>query len=404
MQSVPRKTLKSLWWAVFWVSFPFGILSFVLPIYGKSLGASALEIGGFFSAISLVPVVVRPVLGRALDRWGRRPFLLIGLLGYVGAVFLFCLSDTVPLLTVARFVQGVGAALLWLPAYTIVADVAPAMGRGHDFGSLDEATSRGAIIGTTLGFAAVFSLEKLFGLGWEQIWFWLFAAYLVPMLLALWSGWRGVAETRPEAALGPVESQPISAQLLGLMGIVFVTGASRAMVWPLLMIFLQDTLGAESGGLALAYLPAALISSFLPSRVGKIADRLGRKGPMIGGLVVGAAASALIPHLGSVIALTLLWAIESLGYTASLPAERAFVADIAGEDVRGTSYGLYSFAYFLGSAVGPLAGGWFYDHIGHAMPFYLNTAILIVGALLVAVVLRESRRVRGALGLPGRSV
>jgi len=75
-----------LWRAVFWVSFPFDILSFVLPIYGKELGAPALEVGGFFSTFSLVPVVVRPLLGRALDRWGRRPFLLLGLFGYAVAM------------------------------------------------------------------------------------------------------------------------------------------------------------------------------------------------------------------------------------------------------------------------------------------------------------------------------
>lgn len=125
--------------------------------------------------------------------------------------------------------------------------------------------------------------------------------------------------------------------------------------------------------------------------MGRIADRLGRKTPMIVGLLVGALASALIPHLRSVILLAILWAVESLGYTASVPAERAFVADIAGEDVRGTSYGLYTFAYFLGAVLGPLVGGWLYDNLGHATPFYLNTAVLFVGALLVAVVLREPR-------------
>jgi MFS family permease len=140
-----------------------------------------------------------------------------------------------------------------------------------------------------------------------------------------------------------------------------------------------------------AYLPAALITAFLPSRMGRIADRFGRKKPMIAGLLIGALASALIPHLRSIVPLIVLWAIESLGYTASTPAQRAFVADIAGEDTRGTSYGLYTFAYFLGSTVGPLAGGWLYDNVGHAMPFYLNTVVLFVGALLVAVVLRESR-------------
>jgi len=388
-QQATCNTLKALWRAVFWVSCPFGILSFVLPIYGKELGATALEVGGFFSAISLVPVVVRPFLGRALDRWGRRPFLLLGLLGYAVAMLVFCFADTVWLLTIARFIQGMGQAFLWLSAYTIVADVAAEAGRGHSFGVIDEATYRGAIIGTTAGFTAIFTLEG-FGLSWKRIWFWLFAAYTLPALLALWNGWRGVRETRPQAATQPVESRPISGQLLALMGIVFVTGGSTAMVWPLLMIFLQDALRAGVGDLALAYLPAALISSFLPSRMGRIADRLGRKMPMVAGLLVGALASALVPHLRSVIALTVLWAVESLGYTASVPAERAFVADIAGEDVRGTSYGFYTFAYFLGAVLGPLAGGWLYDNLGHAMPFYLNTAVLLVGALLVAVVLRES--------------
>jgi DHA1 family multidrug resistance protein-like MFS transporter len=400
---LPRsRTLMMLWRATFWVSFPFGILAFVLPIYGKELGATALEVGGFFSAVSLVPIVVRPFLGRALDRWGRRPFLLLGLLGYAVAMVLFCLADTVLLLTVARFVQGLGQAFLWLSAYTIVADVADETGRGHDFGIIDEAANRGAIVGTTAGFFAWFGLDNT-GLDGRQIWFWLFAAYTVPSLLALWSGWRGVRETRPQAAMQPVESRPVSGQLLALMGIVFVTGASSAMVWPLLMVFLQDVLRADVAALMWAYLPAALISSFLPSRMGRIADRLGRKGPMIAGLLVGAAASALIPYLRSLIPLVILWAVESLGYTASLPAERAFVADVAGEDMRGTSYGLYTFAYFLGAALGPLAGGWLYDNLGHATPFYLNAAALLMGALLVGAVLREPRRsaVTGGVGIGG---
>ncbi len=391
MAKQPSQTLKMLWWATFWVSFPFGILSFMLPIYGKELGATALEVGGFFSATSLVPLVVRPFLGRALDRWGRRPFLLLGLLGYALAMVIFCMSDTILLLTVARFVQGMGMAFLWISAYTIVADIAEETGRGHDFGTIDEATNRGAIIGTIAGFFLWMGLKSA-GLDERHVWFWLFAAYTVPSLLALGSGWWGVRETLPQTSTQPIESRPISGQLLALMGIVCVTGASTGMVWPLLMVFLQDALHADISALMWAYLPAALISAFLPSRMGHIADRLGRKGPMIAGLVVGAAASALIPNLRSIVPLIILWAVESLGYTASMPAERAFVADIAGQDTRGTSYGLYTFAYFLGSALGPLAGGWLYDHRGHTTPFYLNAVVLIVGAVLVATVLREPRR------------
>jgi MFS family permease len=173
------------------------------------------------------------------------------------------------------------------------------------------------------------------------------------------------------------------------MSIVFVTGASTAMVWPLLMIFLQDVLNAEVWGLATAYVPAALLNAYLPSRMGRVTDRLGRKGPMVAGLLIGALASALMPHLRTLWALTALWAVESLGYIIASPAERAFVADIAGEDVRGTSYGLYTFAYFLGMLFGPLVGGWLYDHLGHATPFYLNASVLVFAGVLVMLALRE---------------
>jgi MFS family permease len=384
-----------LWLAVFLVAFPLGILAFVLPVYGRQLGASAVEVGAFFSAFSIVPVIVRPFLGRALDRWGRRPFLLLGLAGYAASMGLFIFADSILLLTVARFVQGLGQAFLWLSAYTIVADLAAVHGRGRDFGSIDEAANRGALVGTSAGFGVMFVLSEA-GLDLARSWAWIFGLYAAPALVALLIGWRGIPETRPVAALTPVRSQPISSQLVALMGIVTVTGASNAMVWPLLMVFLQDSLGAGIAALTMAYLPAAILSSFLPSRMGRYADRLGRKPLMVVGLMGGALASAFIPHLRSLLLLATLWAIESVGYAASVPAERAFVADIAGEDTRGTSYGLYTFAYFLGSLVGPIAGGWLYDTQGHATPFYLNSAVLLFGALLVVLVLRESRQAEPA--------
>ncbi|NIS82843.1 MAG: MFS transporter [Anaerolineales bacterium] len=382
--------LKALWRSVYWVSFPFGIIGFVLPIYGEALGASAFEIGGFFSAFSVIPVIVRPFLGRLLDRWGRRPFLLIGLSGYAVTMVLFLIADSVVMLTVARFVQGIGAAFLWITAYTIIADLAHETGRGREFGTIDEALNRGAILGTFIGFVIMFSMSNA-GFGWRPIWFWMFAGYTLPALIGCWHGFRGVPETRPTSSDPLRRQRPVSRQLIALMMIVFITGASTAMVWPILVVFLRKNLNAEFWAIGSAYLPAALLNSFLPSRVGILADRLGRKKPMIVGLLIGAVASALIPSLRSVLALAILWSVETLGYIAAAPAERAYVADIAGEDVRGTSYGLYTFAYFLGAIFGPLMGGWLYDTRGYATPFYLNSVVLLVGAILVAAVLRETR-------------
>ena len=244
--------INRLWWIVFWVSFPFGVLGFLLPIYGKYLGASALEIGGFFTAMSLVPALIRPVLGRALDRFGRRPFLFLGLFGYLLATLVFSFADSVYLLLIARVFQGVGSAFLWISAYTMIADLARETRRVQEFGSVDEASYRGGLIGTIIGFSLVMGFEQITGFSFERIWFWLFLLYLIPVGIAMYLGLTGTRETISREIISQENRTKLSKHLLALMGIVLITGASQTMVWPLLMIFLQDRLGARIGILAIA--------------------------------------------------------------------------------------------------------------------------------------------------------
>ncbi len=54
-------------------------------------------------------------------------------------------------------------------------------------------------------------------------------------------------------------------------------------------------------------------------------------------------------------------------------------------------YGLYTFVSSMGASVGPLAGGWLYDSVGRAVPFYLNGVVLLMGALLVLLLLGKKR-------------
>ena len=85
--------LASLRQALFWISLPSGILSFVLPVYGSEIGAGALQIGLFFSIFFLMTVLLRPLVGAGLDRFGRRPFFIAGLLGYALSMFAFAYSS-----------------------------------------------------------------------------------------------------------------------------------------------------------------------------------------------------------------------------------------------------------------------------------------------------------------------
>jgi MFS family permease len=160
------------------------------------------------------------------------------------------------------------------------------------------------------------------------------------------------------------------------------------MIGPLLMIFLQDRFTTHIETLALAFIPSALVYSFLPSHMGRLSDRFGRVPLMAMGLAASGLVSLLLPGLTSLVWLISLWVVEAIGLTAAAPAQEALVADLTGSDVRGTGYGLYTFAASVGATFGPLIGGWLYDAAGHATPFYLNGIVLLAGTLAVWVLLR----------------
>ena len=78
-----------------------------------------------------------------MDRYGRKPFLLGGLAGYALSMFAFAFADQIWGLVIARVLQGVGAACLWLVVNTVVADVSPESARGHTFGRIKQAGVQG---------------------------------------------------------------------------------------------------------------------------------------------------------------------------------------------------------------------------------------------------------------------
>ena len=141
---------------------------------------------------------------------------------------------------------------------------------------------------------------------------------------------------------------------------------------------------------------------FLSARLGALADRLGRKPLMLVGIAVAAASSFLLPGLSTLVALAALQALQALSFAASSPAEQSLVADLTGGDQRGRAYGVYALAGGLGATVGPLIGGWLYEHASPTAPFYANGAVLGVSALVLWALLQVPPAPVGE-GDPGRS-
>ncbi len=364
---------------LFW-SLPFAFLSFGLPIYGRELGASALEVGGLFSIFTATTLLLRPLVGWALDRFGRRLFFITALGLYAAAMFLFAIASSLSSLYLARFIQGIGSSLFWVTLYTIVADLSTQKDRGRAMGWVSQITSRGGIIGGLSGLAVLTALSD------GNAWLVVFLGYGVMSLAGTWLAWKDLPETK--ASQVPLFQQGrIPPALLKLMVVAFATGVSQAMIAPIFIIFLQDQFTTEIGLLALAALPSGLVSAFFAARLGGLSDRFGRVWMMAAGMTGSGLLAILLPQLPTLLWLAVFYTLSGITWAISEPAEASLVADLTGDSRFGTGYGMYEMAGQIGFTVGPLLGGLLYDSVARQTPFYINGAVLIAGALWVLLFL-----------------
>ncbi len=84
----------------------FGIVLPLLPFFATELGASPLAVGAIIASYSAMQFLVAPLWGRMSDRYGRRPALIIGLLGTAGSYVVFAMADTLTVLLLSRLVGG----------------------------------------------------------------------------------------------------------------------------------------------------------------------------------------------------------------------------------------------------------------------------------------------------------
>lgn len=382
------RTIKNIENVFFFLSLPFFIMSLLLPIYGKELGANALEIGVIFSAFSVMTILMRPLVGWALDRFGRRLFYVIGMLGYALTMVAFAYSDQIWGMVAARLLQGASSAFAWLSTSAIIADITGPKNRARYFGRMQQASSRGSILGAFIAFALFNASlnvngQKLAVNGWKVTFLVFAAGALVAFVIAL----RGMRETNPLSSRATAGRIVWTQAWILLMLVTLVTAAAWTMTSPILILFLQERLKASVDVIGWAFLPSGLVWALLPAHLGRLADRFGRKPLMVLGLVVSALTMFILPSLNSILGLALLWSLLALCFAAGDPAEQALVADLTGGEQRGRAYGLYVMASDIGAALGPLGGGWLYDSLNPSAPFLVTGVILAFSALMLLLFL-----------------
>jgi MFS family permease len=384
-----NRTISALQSSIFLISLPFFIMGLILPLQSKGVGANALQIGLIFSVFSFMSILLRPILGWALDHFGRRLFYVTGTFVYVLSMVGFAYSQHVAGMVLARVLQGIASALVWLSASAIIADVSGESNRAHAFGGLAQATTRGSILGAFIAFTlynAPFAKNIVPGM---DPWTLLFLVFAASAALGFLLSLARLPETNPHTSRA-ITFTPIvwSRTWVLLLLVTLVTAAAWSMTSPILILFLQERLHASVNTIAWAFFPSGLVWALLPARLGRLADRFGRKPLMVLGLAASAVTMFILPSLTTAIGLAVLWALLALCFAAGDPAEQALVADLTGKNQRGRAYGLYVMFSDIGAAIGPLSGGWLYQTVSSAAPFYVNGAILLICGLVLLIFLQ----------------
>src|SRR5947209_9024212 len=128
----------------------FGVVLPLLPLYASRFHASAATVGAMFASFSVAQLIFAPLWGRVSDRVGRKPVLILSLLGTAAGTLLTGLAGSLALLFVGRIVDGASGASVSV-AHAAVADVAPPRERARLFGLLGAAFGVGFVAGPTIG-------------------------------------------------------------------------------------------------------------------------------------------------------------------------------------------------------------------------------------------------------------
>ena len=133
--------------AIFIFTLGFGIIIPIIPFYAKNAGASPFMLGLLLATFSFLQFFCGPFWGRISDHIGRKPVVLIGLLGFTIAFVMLGLSNNLLWVFVAKIIGGALSAGIQPAAFAFIADITKPEERGSMMGAMGAASGVGLISG-----------------------------------------------------------------------------------------------------------------------------------------------------------------------------------------------------------------------------------------------------------------
>lgn len=376
MRPGPRAPLPpgfgTIWVTVAVDLIGFGIVLPLLPLYAEDFGAGPFAIGFLVATYSLMQLVFSPLWGRISDRVGRKPVLIVSLVGSAVGSLLTGLAPSLWVLFLGRVVDGISGGSISV-AQAAATDVAPPDQRARLLGLLGAAFGVGFVVGPALGGLAA--------LGGRSLPFLLAAGIAgVNAVVAL----RRLPETNPNerrVASAPSSSSVPDDRVLSRPVLRLVVVAFLALVAFSAFEATFSLLGERRFGLTLASAGAvfAVIGIVLVVVQGglihPLVSRWGEIPVLRAGLVldgVGLVVLAFATTWPLLVAALLLLVV---GQGLVTPTLSSVVAGRAATGRRGSVLGVQQSAGAAARVLGPAAGGWLFQHVGLASPYLVGGAL-----------------------------
>jgi multidrug resistance protein len=362
----------------------FGIVIPFLPMFAHDLGIRAAGIGLILAAYSIAQLVCAPVLGRISDRIGRRPIIMLGLLGSSVGYLIYGFAGSFLWLLVSRVVHGACAATV-PTAQAYIADTTAEHERARGMGMIGAAFGLGFVLGPAIGGV----------LGHSGLRVPVFFASALTFANFLFAVVRLPESHKPEpgaridfaAAAAPLLALPrelVGHRLARLFGVAFMLTLALAGLEATFALMLPAVYGygAAGVGLLLAYagFTQALAQGWL---LGRVVTRVGEAALIRLGLAALALGMLPLGTWRSHAGLFVMLAMVSLGYGLASPSVASLLSRRTARYQQGEVLGVNQSALSLARIFGPLAGGVVYQLLGPAAP-YVGGAIVAVAALALS--------------------
>lgn len=371
---MPRSVLV-LSVAAFFVALGFGVVVPILPLFARTFGVGASEVGLLVSAFAFMRLITSPFCGAVNARLGERLVIGIGMMLVAVTSVLVGLARSFAELLLWRSIGGIGSALFSVAAISLVLSAAPAHLRGRASGLYQGGFLLGGMAGPAIGGA-------LAGLSYIAPFFF-YTATLVVSSLIVWlfvrQPERSASTERPQPvpireALGDVGYR---AALVSAFGQGWMSFGVRNSLLPLLIV---ETLHSPAAWTGISFAIAAVVQTLVLVPVGRAVDLFGRRPVMIAtGLVTGLSTVAL-PWSGTLMMAIVLMCVYGVGAAMQGTAPSALAGDVA-RGRGGTPIAVFSMTTDLGAIIGPLVAGWLADHVSIQAAFAAGALVLLAGSL-----------------------